>query len=95
MCMKTEVYSWRVSTELKTGLQREARRRKTSIGALLDEAARDLLKRDGADSNFEAEQIRLHKAASKYIGTISGDNPHRSEIVRELVRERLRQRRDR
>ena len=29
--MKTEVYSWRVSTELKTGLEREARRRNIEL----------------------------------------------------------------
>jgi hypothetical protein len=34
--MKTEVYSWRVSRELKSGLEREARRRKLSLSAVLD-----------------------------------------------------------
>ena len=47
--MKSEVYSWRVSTELKSGLEREARRRKISVSAVLDLAAREWLKTGGAD----------------------------------------------
>jgi hypothetical protein len=39
-CIKTEVYSWRLSQEVKTELEREARRRKISVAALLEEAAR-------------------------------------------------------
>jgi hypothetical protein len=41
--MKTEVYSWRVSTNVKAGLEREARRRKTSVSAILDMAAQEWL----------------------------------------------------
>ncbi len=42
-CMKTEVYSWRVSTEIKNGMEREARRRDNSLSAALDLAAKDWL----------------------------------------------------
>jgi hypothetical protein len=90
--MKTEVYSWRVSTDLKSGLEREARRRKTSIGAVLDLAARDWLSRSGAEAGSEAEQLRLHKAAARCIGIIATGNPVRSENAREVVRQRLRRR---
>jgi hypothetical protein len=90
--MKTEVYSWRVSPDLKTGLEREARRRKMPIGAVLDLAARDGLCRSSAEAGSEAEQVRLHKAASRSIGTIASGNPGRSENAREAVRQRLRQR---
>jgi hypothetical protein len=90
--MKTEVYSWRVSTDLKSGLEREARRRKTSIGAVLDLAARDWLSRSGAEAGSEAEQLRLHKAAAHCIGIIASGNPVRSENARKVVRQRLRQR---
>jgi len=41
--MKTEVYSWRVWQEVKTELEREARRRKMSAAALIEVAARELL----------------------------------------------------
>jgi len=89
--MKTEVYSWRVSTELKTGLEREARRRKISLSAALDLAAQEWLKKRNVDDDAD-EQKRLHEAASKFIGVLEGDGSRRSENVRQIVRERLRQR---
>jgi hypothetical protein len=90
--MKTEVYSWRVSTELKTVLEREARRRKISLAKALDLAAEDWLKKGGADKDDDREQKRLHEAASKAFGTISGDNPRRAENASEIVRKLIRQR---
>ncbi|HTW64707.1 MAG TPA: ribbon-helix-helix protein, CopG family [Bryobacteraceae bacterium] len=90
--MKTEVYSWRVSAELKTGLEREARRRKTSLSAVLEAAAQEWLKKNGADRDDEREQKRLHEAASKFVGAISSGEFHPSTKVREVVRERLRRR---
>jgi hypothetical protein len=88
--MKSEVYSWRVSTDLKTGLEREARRRKISVAAVLDLAARDWLNNGGAEIGGEEEQTRLRKAASKCFGALAGGDPHRSENARQAVRERLR-----
>jgi hypothetical protein len=89
--MKTEVYSWRVSTELKTGLEREARRRKISLAAALDLAAHEWLKKTNADDDA-AEQKRLHAAAAKAIGAITDGGPHAAENVRDIVRESIRQR---
>ncbi len=93
--MKTEVYSWRVSSELKTGLEREARRRKISLSAVLDVAAREWLNKSGEEKEGAEEQLRLHEAASQYIGAIEGGNVHRSENVRQDVRQRLRLQHDR
>jgi len=90
--MKTEVYSWRVSTELKTGLEREARRRKISLSAILEMAAQEWLKKAGADGEDEREQKRIHEAASKAIGAITGGDPRSAENVHEIVRQRIRQR---
>ena len=90
--MKTEVYSWRVSTDLKTGLEREARRRKTSLSAVLEAAAQEWLEKNGADTDDEREQKRLHEAASKAIGLIEGKDPRRAENAREIVRQLIRQR---
>lgn len=90
--MKTEVYSWRVSTELKTSLEREARRRKISLSAVLDMAAREWLNNGRADTDDEREQKRIHEAAAKCFGAIDLGDPHASEKVRELVRQRLRER---
>jgi len=88
--MKSEVYSWRVSTDLKTGLERAAHRRKISVAAVLDLAARDWLNKGGADIEGDDEQLRLHKAASKCFGALASGNAHRSENARQAVRQRLR-----
>jgi len=93
--MKSEVYSWRVSTDLKTGLERAAHRRKISVAAVLDLAARDWLNKGGADIEGDDEQLRLHKAASKCFGALASGNAHRSENARQAVRQRLRRHYDR
>jgi len=88
--MKTEVYSWRVSADLKTDLEREARRRKISLSAALDLAAQEWLdKRDG-EENDTARQQRLQLAAAACFGKFAGRNPRRAESARQTVRERLR-----
>jgi len=43
-------------------------------------------------AGVDAEQARLHAAAEKCFGTISGGDPHASEKVRETVRKRLLER---
>ncbi len=93
--MKTEVYSWRVSTELKTGLEREARRRKTSVSAVLDLAAQEWLRKSATGKDDEEEQRRLQQAASECFGIFAGGDARRSESVRPAVRARLRRRYDR
>jgi len=85
--MKTEVYSWRVSRELKTGLEREARRCKMSLSAVLDLAAREWLSQRGADS--EEAQRELHDAALACLGTFAGADRHRAETASRTVRDRL------
>jgi hypothetical protein len=92
--MKNEVYSWRVSTDLKTGLEREAHRRKLSLSAVLDLAARDWLNKSGAEIEDDEEQPRLQKAASKCFGALASGNAYRSENVRQGVRQRLRRHHD-
>jgi hypothetical protein len=90
--MKTEVYSWRVSAELKTGLEHEARQRRMSLSAVLDLAAQEWLMRNRASLEGDEEQRSLHQAVSEYVGAIAGTGAGRSENVRHLVRERLRRR---
>ena len=89
--MKTEIYSWRVSTELKTDLEREARRRKVSLSAALDLAAQEWLKKSGVSADDEERQRQLHKAAAECFGVLTGGDPRLSERVGEAVRQRLRQ----
>jgi hypothetical protein len=88
--MKTEVYSWRVSMDLKTGLEREARRRKISLSAVLDLAAQEWLTKSDAGAGDDEEQQRLSQAASECFGIFASGDSGRSENVRQSVRQRLR-----
>ena len=91
--MKTEVYTLRMSRDLKEALESEARREKVSVAALLDRGARQLLQKDSAQgTGDDAEQRRLHAQARKAIGKIAGVNPVRTESARSLIRERLARR---
>jgi hypothetical protein len=89
--MKSEVYSWRVSSELKLELEREARLRKISIAAVLDSAVRNWLRNTGHPAEA-AEQRRLHRAAASCFGVLAGHNPRRAEAARESIRQRLTRR---
>jgi len=88
--MKTEVYSWRVSSDVKASLEREARRRKISMSAALDAAAREWLQKSAAANEGDGEQRRLQKAASKWLGALASGNAQRSETASQDVRDRLR-----
>ncbi len=90
--MKTEVYSWRVSPEIKSMLERESRRRKTPVSELLDLAVQNLLAAGGPNANDEDEQRQLRAAALKCVGAFAGKDPDRSSRARQSVRQRLRKR---
>lgn len=87
--MKTEVYSWRLSAELKSDLEREARLRKESLSSILESAVRDLLKKGDSDIPENEAQQKLHKAAARCLGVLAGRNVHRAETAREAIRKRL------
>lgn len=87
--MKTEVYSWRVSAELKTGLEREARRRRISLSAVLDLAAQEWLKKSDLDEDDAGRQQKLQHAAAECFGAFASGNRRRAETVRQAIRERL------
>ena len=84
------MYSWRVSTDIKTGLEREARRRKLSLAAVLDLAAGEWLEKSASPADDDEEQRRLQRAALKCFGSIAGGDPLRAENAARTVRERLR-----
>jgi hypothetical protein len=91
--MKSEVYSWRLSSTLKTALEEAARQERAPISTLLDRIVSDWLTAHRLERNpEEAEQQRLYAAAASTFGTICGSNPNRSEQVRALVRARLAKR---
>ena len=90
---KSEVYSWRVTPELKQALEEKARERGVSLAVMLEEISMEFLARpDLTAADDEAEQEHLHAAARPFIGAIALD-PDASTQVRERVREKLRQRR--
>jgi hypothetical protein len=88
--MKTQVYSWRLSAELKADLEREARARKMRISSILDLAVREWLAKSAAHIANDEMQKKLHAAVAPFIGAIRGGNPRRSEMASQLVRKELR-----
>jgi len=86
--MKTEVYSWRISTEKKAALEGEARREGTSLAALLDDITTNWLsERRNGGAEDAAEQVKIRQQAATAIGSIRGGGPTRASRASELVRE--------
>jgi len=90
--MKPEVYSWRLSSELKSDLEREARVRKVSVSAVLETAVRDWLKKGKRNVPEDDVQRRLHTAAARFFGILASGNARRAETARDELRRRLRRR---
>jgi hypothetical protein len=93
--MKTQVFSWRVSSSLKSELEREARLRKTTVTALLEEAARASLMGSGEGRDDADRQLEIRQAAERCMGTVALPWTNASERVSELVREKVSRRRAR
>ena len=88
--MKTEVYSWRVSSRRKSELEAEARRNGTSLAALLERIADDWLNSQrNSRADEDREQRRIRAAALAAIGSFASGDPHLSKNVSRLVREGL------
>ena len=88
--MKSEVYSWRLSRDLKSDLENAAHRERLSVAQLLERIAREWLQaRASAVEDDEAEQERLRAIAMQFAGTLRSGDPELSEKVSERVRERL------
>lgn len=88
--MKTEVYSWRLSRDLKWALEEAARREHVSVSQLLERIAREWLKTSApAAENDEAEQARLRAVAMQFAGTIRGGDPDRAAEAGKRVRDLL------
>ena len=86
--MKTEVYSWRLSTDKKAELEGEARRQGTSVANLLENITDQWLEEQrNGHTDDEAEQAALREKVMATVGTIRGGDPSRAERAGELVRE--------
>jgi|SRR6476646_11410928 hypothetical protein len=88
---KSEVYSWRLTPELKMQLEAAARDEKASIGIILDRVVREWLAKRPLSEGDDAEQQRqLRERAMKAVGTVSiGLGPYTNERVREVMGEQL------
>lgn len=88
--MKTEVYSWRVSPEVKMALEEAARTEKVSVAQLLDLAVTAWLEERGAQAKHDEEQqCRIREEVAKYIGSLHSGDPGLAEQASERVRARL------
>ena len=97
-CMgrKTEVYTWRVSSAMKAGLEEAARDTNRSVARLLDEIVAERLGATAETRQADVDnQRRLHARAARFAGRFSGTNPARGEQASALVRARLTGRRAR
>lgn len=88
---KSEVYSWRLTAELKSRLENAAKTKEVSVSGLLQSIVESWLARQQGSREAE-EQERLQSAAAAAFGAIRGGDPSRSRRARELVRSRLRER---
>ena len=89
-CMKTAVYSWRVSAERKAAIEQLARKQKRSVAQLIDQAVGQLLAQEAENDDDEQVQSKLRRAAARAIGQISGGDPQRASQVSSRLREKLR-----
>jgi hypothetical protein len=84
--MKTDVYSWRISSDTKIRLEHEARRRGTSVANVLEAiTAQWFADNRNGDANDDAEQTAIRKRAMAAIGSLEGGDPTASVRARELV----------
>ena len=90
---KSEVYSWRVSPELKSALEEAARSEQTTVSKLLDRVVVAWLEQAELNGDQNSIQRRLHQAAARTLGKIHGGDPRRAERARDLVKKRLTKRR--
>ena len=87
------MYTWRVSSSTKTGLEEAARNTNRSVAQLLDEIVAEHLISDPTSDSEIDHQRRLHARAARFLGCMSSGVARRSERARELVRARLNRRR--
>ena len=86
--MKSEVYSWRLSSELKRDLERAARDEGVPISRVLERLTQDWLAQRRSED--EAEQARIRARLAKCVGKLSiGAGPYTREKIRKIVQERV------
>ena len=89
---KTEVYSWRLSPELKLLLAGAAKDEGVKMAEFLERIVRDWL-REHRDAAEEEHQREVHEAARQCLGAIGGGDPKRSRSTRAMLKKKLGTRR--
>jgi hypothetical protein len=89
---KTEVYSWRISPELKQLLASAAKDEGASMAEFLEKIVRAWF-REHRDTEDERRQRELLEAAGKCFGGIAGGDPKRSRSARDALVTKLGSRR--
>ncbi len=89
---KTEVYSWRVETNLKSALEQVARTEKTSVAQLLESIVRKWLQESSSLNGEDEQQQRLHSAAQECFDTLSSGDLDLATQAKERVRRKIRER---
>jgi Arc/MetJ-type ribon-helix-helix transcriptional regulator len=87
--MKTNIYSLRMSNDVRKDLEREARRRKVKVSQVIHTALREWLAQNQRDFTDDQEQKRLHAIAERMIGVSRGKDPNRSVNASKYMRESL------
>ena len=86
---KSEVYSWRLDPALKAALERAARTEGVSMSELLAKIVRGWLDREYRPAE-EEQQVYVREQAMKYVGTVRGGDPKRSQQAAERARRIIR-----
>jgi hypothetical protein len=89
---KSEVYSWRLTSELKTELETAAKDENLTVSSLLEGMAREWL--DNRRSSDDEQRVERRRAAMLALaGTIPlGGGPYTNKRVRELITAKLKAR---
>jgi hypothetical protein len=88
--MKTEVYSWRLSADLKAEIEDQARSESKSMSALLEELTSDGLRvRRRGNSGQATARAALLKRVLPTVGTIRSGDPYLASKVNQTVRGRI------
>ena len=80
---------------MKASLEEAARETSRSVAQLLEDIVTERLSApDRSNASDRAQQRRLHGRVARFLGSLAGGSGRRSERVRQLVRARLKRRRN-
>jgi len=87
--MRTQVVSWRLTKDLKSALEEDARKRGLTVSAVLDSAVHKWLETSQAEERRQSQ--RAQSQAAPFVGAIN-DDTWSSTKVRQTVRDRIKRR---